>query len=96
MHCQPERCTPLPLAQNLSSKRIVPTDDMWPKSDDTKRRHQLLKGEENMKFISATLKCASAMTPSQRVVSELWLYIRLTGPIDYALHLPFDPRNFSA
>ena len=51
MHCQPERCThprpPVPpflLAQNLSSKRIAPTDNMWPKTDDAKRCHRLLKG----------------------------------------------------
>ena len=43
MHCQPERCThpppPVPpflLAQNLSSKRIVPADNMRSKSDDAK------------------------------------------------------------
>ena len=51
MHCQPERCThpppPVPpflLAQNLSSKRIAPTDNMRPKSDDAIWRHRLLKG----------------------------------------------------
>ena len=32
------------LGQNLSSKRIVPTDNMWPKSDDAKKRHWYLKG----------------------------------------------------
>ena len=32
------------LAQNLSSKRIAPTDNMRPKTDDAKSRHQLLKG----------------------------------------------------
>ena len=51
MCCQAEWCThPLPpvtpflLAQNLSSKWIVPTDNMWPKSDNAKRHHRLLKG----------------------------------------------------
>ena len=51
MHCQPERCThpppPVPLfllAQSLSSKRIAPTDNMRPKSDDAKWRHRLVKG----------------------------------------------------
>ena len=51
MHCDPEGCThPLPpvplflLEQNLSYKRITPTDNMWPKSDDTKKRHWRLKG----------------------------------------------------
>ena len=41
--CQPERCThspppvsPFLLVQNLSSKRIVPTHNMQPKSDDAK------------------------------------------------------------
>ena len=28
--------------QNLSSKQIVPTDNMQPKPDDAKRRHQFL------------------------------------------------------
>ena len=27
-----------------SSKRIVPTDNMWPKSDDPKKRYWWLKG----------------------------------------------------
>ena len=51
MHCRPERCTyppppvpPFRLAQNLSSKWIVPTDNMWPKTDNGKRCHWLLKG----------------------------------------------------
>ena len=51
MHCQAERWTyppplipPFLLAQNLFSKWIAPTDNMWPKSDDVKRRHWLLKG----------------------------------------------------
>ena len=57
MHCQPERFThpppPVPpflLAQNLTSKRIVPTDNMWPKSDDAKRHHQLLKSYSENKI----------------------------------------------
>ena len=51
MHCHPEGCThpppPVPpflLAQNLPSKRIAPTDNMRPKSDDAKKRHWWLKG----------------------------------------------------
>ena len=51
MHCHPERCThtppPVPpflLVQNQSSKRITPTDNMRPNTDDAKRRHRLLKG----------------------------------------------------
>ena len=43
MHCQPELCThppppvpPILLVQNLPSKRIAPTDNMRPKTDDTK------------------------------------------------------------
>ena len=40
MHCQAEWCThpppPFLLVQNLSSKRIVPTDNMRSKSDDAK------------------------------------------------------------
>ena len=35
---------PFLLAQNLSSKRIAPTDNMQPTTDDVKRSHQLLKG----------------------------------------------------
>ena len=31
------------LVQNLSSKQIAPTDNMWPKSDDAKKCHQWLK-----------------------------------------------------
>ena len=51
MHCHPEGCThppplvpPFLLVQNLSSKQIVPTDNMQPKSDDAKKRHWWLKG----------------------------------------------------
>ena len=32
------------LAQNLSSKRIAPTDNMWPKLHYAYTRHQWLKG----------------------------------------------------
>ena len=32
------------LVQNLSSKQIASTDNIWPKSDDTKWRHRWLKG----------------------------------------------------
>ena len=35
---------PFLLAQNVSSKRIAPTDNMPPESDDAKSRHRLLKG----------------------------------------------------
>ena len=44
MHCQPEGYThpPLPvpsfpLVQNLSSKQMAPTDNIWPKTDYAKR-----------------------------------------------------------
>ena len=50
MHCQAERWThpppPVPtflLAQNLSSKRIAPTDNMRPKTANAKKHHWLLK-----------------------------------------------------
>ena len=33
---QPTPIPPFLLAQNLSSKWIAPTDNMWPKSDDAK------------------------------------------------------------
>ena len=35
---------PILLAQNLSSKRIVPTDNMRPKLHDKYTRHQWLEG----------------------------------------------------
>ena len=35
---------PFLLAQNPSSKRMAPTDNMQPKSDDAKRHHRLSKG----------------------------------------------------
>ena len=35
---------PLLLQQNLPSKRIVPTGNMQPKSDDPNKRHHWLKG----------------------------------------------------
>ena len=67
MYCHPEVCThpppPVPhflLAQNLSSKRFVPTDNMRPKSDDTKKRHR---------FNSLTY------TFSESVYSRLQVYI---------------------
>ena len=52
MHCQPEGvhsptspCTIFfLLVQNLSSKRIASSDNMRAKTDDSKRRHWLLKG----------------------------------------------------
>ena len=51
MHCHPLGDThppplvpPFLLAQNLSSKRIAPTDNMWPNFDDDYSRHSLLKG----------------------------------------------------
>ena len=43
----PELKPPIPpfmLVQNLSSKRIAPTDNMRPKSDDAMWHHQWLKG----------------------------------------------------
>ena len=43
VHPPASPCPPFLLAQNLSSKRIVPTDNMRPKSD-AKRHHWLLKG----------------------------------------------------
>ena len=36
---------PFLLAQNLSSKRVAPTDNMQPKFQDEYTRHQWLKGE---------------------------------------------------
>ena len=58
MHCHPEGCTHpppsvpfFPLAQNLPSKRIVPTDNMPPKSDDTKKGSSVVKGL-NMFYVS--------------------------------------------
>ena len=48
MHCHSESCThpppPFLLVQNPSSKRIAPTDNMQPKSDDAEKRHQWLNG----------------------------------------------------
>ena len=46
---------PFPLVQNLSSKQIVPTDNLQPKTDNAKRHHQLLrvKDTEQYKMISA-------------------------------------------
>ena len=41
---RPPPIPPFLLAQNLSSKRIEPTDNMRPKLDDTKWCHQWLKG----------------------------------------------------
>ena len=40
----PPPIPPFLLAQNLSSKRIVPTDNMWPKLHDEYTHHQWLKG----------------------------------------------------
>ena len=37
-------CPTLSASAEPTSKRIVPTDNMRPKSDDAKRRHRLLKG----------------------------------------------------
>ena len=36
---------PTKTAQNLSSKQIAPTDNMWRKSENAKRRHQWLEGQ---------------------------------------------------
>ena len=46
-HTETRPPPPIPpglLVQNLSSKRIAPTDNMRPKSDNTKWRHRWLKG----------------------------------------------------
>ena len=40
----PPPIPPFLLVQNLSSKQIAPTDNMWPNSDDSKQRHRWLKG----------------------------------------------------
>ena len=42
--CPPPPIPPFLLAQNLSSKRIVPTDNMRPKFHDEYTHHQWLKG----------------------------------------------------
>ena len=42
--CPPPPILPFLLAQNLSSKRIAPTDNMRPKSDDAIWHHRWLKG----------------------------------------------------
>ena len=39
----PPPILPFLQVQNLSSKRIAPTDNMWPKSDDAIWHHRLLK-----------------------------------------------------
>ena len=39
----PPPIPPVLLAQNLSSKWIAPTDNMWPKLHDEYTRHQWLK-----------------------------------------------------
>ena len=39
----PPPVPPFLLAQNLSSKQIVPTDNMWSKLHDEYTHHQLLK-----------------------------------------------------
>ena len=62
-----ETCPPLPippflLVQNLSSKRIAPTDKMRLKSDDAIWRHQWLKGlttfqGENINICQHFSKC---------------------------------------
>ena len=41
--CPPTPIPPFVLAQNLSSKRIAPTDNMRPKSDDTKWASSVVK-----------------------------------------------------
>ena len=40
----PPPIPPFLLAQNLSSKWIAPTDNVWPKLHDEYTRHQRLKG----------------------------------------------------
>ena len=42
--CPPPPIPPFLLTQNLSSKQIVPTDNMRLKSDDAIWHHRLLKG----------------------------------------------------
>ena len=42
--CPPPSIPALLLVQNLSSKWITPTGNMWPKPDDVKRHHRWLKG----------------------------------------------------
>ena len=40
----PPPISPFLVAQNLSSKRIAPTDNVWPKLHTEYTRHQWLKG----------------------------------------------------
>ena len=76
----PPPIPPFLLAQNLSSKRIAPTDNMRPKLHDEYTHHQVNKYYMNGWTHFSSLRVwftrkasLSARTPS----SEIWLYPRL-------------------
>ena len=72
MHCQPEKCThpppPVPpflLAQNLSSKRIAPTDNMQSKS-----QLQISSSNAHSTFFTFAGKIGNIFHPSPKVASS--------------------------
>ena len=112
MHCQPEGCThpppPVPpflLVRNLSSKRIVPTDNMQPKTDNAKRHHRVkplgylhLKVSTIEHKLPAAIKAMPATSwkhpaslPLSAEACQLTTSIRSISP-PYILHSP-SPFN---
>ena len=79
MCCHPERCTHLPhpvpplisaIVQNLSSKRIAPTDNMQPKSDNAKTVSLVGEGLNRMSILNYFCSCK---------VKSWWLWSWQTG-----------------
>ena len=96
VHCQAEQWThpppPVPpflLAQNLSSKRIAPTNNMWPKSDDAKSRHRLVR--VNRCFVSIMNFLKEAEYHFYFAGLCLWETSRSRSPA--LLHLPFSQHS---
>ena len=82
MHCQAERWThpppPVPsflLAQNLSSKRIAPTDNMWPKSDDAKRQNTTAHKSSHLMIFMRTDKVRLRQVKTDLAVTSLYMAV---------------------
>ena len=67
----PPPIPPFLLVQNQSSKRIAPTDNMWPKSDDPQKPcfQAMLPENETSHNPSSPMMCS--LSPSKPHVTEL-------------------------
>ena len=76
-----------------SAKQIVPTDNMWPKSNDAIWHHRLLKGSANNESGQCSTSC-SAVFPSSLhttiLVYSTKTYVTLSQSCGYMLRVPLS------